>query len=242
MQSKHMARIIVVEDDIGQQEELLSFLLHAGHEVRAVPDGIGLDSCLLQFDPEIVLLDYNLPGETGAALALQLREKFGSSIGIVMVTARGMSADRIECRRAGADDYLVKPIDFGELLVLIDNLQARLPPHQTFPVPSASASGAPWQLLAMQSELVPPDAAAILLTAWEVLLLETIAGAQDQIASRDDLIRALGKNPLYYDPRALEAVMSRLRRKLPQLDENRNPLEAVRGIGYKFIRPLAVVH
>ena len=92
-----------------------------------------------------------------------------------------------------------------------------------------------------QSELVPPNVAAIPLTAWEAVLLEAIAGAHDQIASRDALIRALGKNPIYYDPRALEAVMSRLRRKLPTLEENRNPLEAVRGVGYKFIRPLVVV-
>ena len=92
-----------------------------------------------------------------------------------------------------------------------------------------------------RSELVSPGAAAIPLTAWEVILLEAIAGAHDQISSRDALIRALGKDPLYYDPRALEAVMSRLRRKLPVLEESRNPLEAVRNFGYKFIQPLSVV-
>lgn len=229
-----MARIIVVEDDIGQLEELLSFFKHAKHEVRGASDGAGLESCLSQFNPEIVLLDYNLPGESGASLAGRLREKFGASIGIVMVTARSMGADRIECRRAGADDYMVKPVDFGELLVLIDNLQARLTPSQPLP-------DAPWRLMVAQSELFPPAAVAIPLSAWEVILLEAIAGAHDQIASRDALIRALGKNPLYYDPRALEAVMSRLRRKLPALEENRNPLEAVRSVGYKFIRPLVVV-
>lgn len=234
-----MARIIVVEDDIGQQEELLSFLEHAKHEVRGVMDGAGLESCLSQFSPEIVLLDYNLPGESGAALAGRLREKFGTAIGIVMVTARSMGADRIECRRAGADDYLVKPIDFGELLALIDNLQARLTSSQ--PLSGQPRSDVPWRLMVAQSELVSPGAAAIPLTAWEIILLEAIAVAHDQVASRDDLTRALGKDPLYYDPRALEAVMSRLRRKLPALEENRNPLEAVRNVGYKFIRPLVVV-
>jgi DNA-binding response OmpR family regulator len=234
-----MTRIIVVEDDIRQQEELLSFLKHAKHEVRGASDGAELESCLSQFSPEIVLLDYNLTGESGAALAGKLRERFGATIGIVMITARSMGADRIECRRAGADNYLVKPVDFGELLALIDNLQARLTPPQ--PLSTKSLSDAPWRLMVAQSELVSPGAAAIPLTAWEVTLLEAIAGAQDQIASRDALIRALGKNPIYYDPRALEAVMSRLRRKLPALEENRNPLEAVRSVGYKFIRPLVVM-
>ena len=234
-----MARIIVVEDDLGQQEELLSFLELAGHEVRSASDGAGLESCLSKFSPEIVLLDYNLPGESGAALAGQLREKFGTAIGIVMVTARSMSADRIECRRAGADDYLVKPIDFGELLALIDNLQARLAPPQ--PLSAKFHLSAPWRLMVARSELVSPGAETIPLTVWEVILLEAIAVAHDQIISRDALIRALGKDPLYYDPRALEAVMSRLRRKLPVPDESRNPLEAVRNFGYKFIQPLSVV-
>ena len=91
-----------------------------------------------------------------------------------------------------------------------------------------------------QSELIPPDSSRILLSAWEVALLETIAKAPDQIASRDDLVRALGKDPIYYDPRALETTISRLRRKLPVLEYNRPPLEAVRNVGYKFKRPLIV--
>lgn len=229
-----MARIIVVEDDIGQLEELVSFLEYAKHEVRGVTDGKGLESCLLQFRPEIALLDYCLPMEDGAMLAGQLRERFGVSVGIVMVTALNRGADRVECRRAGADDYLVKPVNFSELLALIDNMCLRLNPSSP---PQQS-----WQLLLARSELkLPGKLPAILLTNWELSLLCAMADADNQQADRDTLIRALGKNPLHYDPRALEASMSRLRRKLPELDNGGNPLQTVRGIGYKFIRPLAVV-
>ena len=126
-----MARIIIVEDDLGQQEELQSYLMYAGHEVLAVNSGKELDE-RLQFVPEIALLDYNLPGETGVEIARRLHAKFGTGIG-------------------------------------------------------------------------------------------------------------LGKNPLAYDPRALEANISRLRRKLPPLEDGRNPLQAMRGMGYQFIRPLTVV-
>lgn len=228
-----MARIIVVEDNIGQQEELLSFLAHAGHEALAAGDGIALDRCLLQFTPQIVLLDYNLPGETGLALASRLRKRFGLGIGLVMVTARGMGTDRVECRRAGADDYLVKPIDFTELLALINNLMLRLKP----PAPDEDI----WRLLLTRSELAPPHGPTIPLTGWELLLLHALAGAPNRQACRDVLIRALGKNPIAYDPRALEANISRLRRKLPSLEDGRNPLQALRGMGYQFIRPLLVV-
>jgi DNA-binding response OmpR family regulator len=226
-----MARIIIVEDDLGQQEELQSFLMYAGHEVLAVSSSNELEECL-QFIPEIALLDYNLPGETGVEIALRLRKQYGSGIGIVMVTARSLGADRIECRRAGADDYMIKPINFGELLALIDNLYARLSPS----VPAEEA----WRLLLVRSELVPPDGTPIPLSGLELLLLQALANTQNKQADRDTLIRALGKNPLAYDPRALEASISRLRRKLPPLEDGRNPLQAMRGMGYQFIRPLTV--
>jgi DNA-binding response OmpR family regulator len=226
-----MARIIIIEDDLGQQEELQSFLMYAGHEVLAVSSSKELEQ-RLQFIPEIALLDYNLPGETGVEIALRLRKLYGTGIGIVMVTARSLGADRVECRRAGADDYLIKPINFGELLALIDNLYKRLSPS----APSEQA----WRLLLVRSELLPPNAPPIPLSGLELLLLQALASTQNKQADRDTLIRALGKNPFAYDPRALEASISRLRRKLPPLEDGRNPLQAMRGMGYQFIRPLTV--
>jgi DNA-binding response OmpR family regulator len=139
----------------------------------------------------------------------------------------------VECRRAGADDYLVKPINFGELLALIDNLCKRINPTE----PAEEA----WKLILARSELVPPGAAAIPLSGLELLLMEALASTQNRQADRDTLVRALGKNPLAYDPRALEANISRLRRKLPSLEDGRNPLQAMRGMGYQFIRPLTIV-
>lgn len=228
-----MARIIIVEDDVGQQEELQSFLVYAGHQVLSVGSGVELDK-RLQFIPDIALLDYNLPGETGVEIALRLRKKFGHGIGLVMVTARSLGVDRVECRRAGADDYLIKPVNFAELLALIDNLVLRMKP----PLPSAEA----WRIQVARSELVPPGAPAIPLSGLELLLLQALANTQNGQADRDTLIRALGKNPIAYDPRALEANISRLRRKLPLLEDGRNPLQAMRGMGYQFIRPLTVVN
>lgn len=228
-----MARIIIVEDDIGQQEELQSFLMYAGHEVLAVGSGVELDK-RLQFTPDIALLDYNLPGETGVEIALRLRKRFGPGIGLVMVTARSLGVDRVECRRAGADDYLIKPVNFAELLALIDNLIVRLKP----PVLSEET----WKINLTRSELVPPGVPAIPLSGLELLLLQALASNQNRQADRDTLIRALGKNPIAYDPRALEANISRLRRKLPAMEDGRNPLQAMRGMGYQFLRPLVVVN
>lgn len=233
-----MAQIIVVEDDIGQLEELVSFLEYSGHEACGAVNGAELEACLQKFSPEIVLLDYCLPEETGAVLAGRLRERLGTSVGIVMVTALNRGADRVECRLAGADNYLVKPVNFAELLALIDNMSNRLNSAHSNPLPVMSQS---WQLLLARSELKPPRSPAILLTHWELSLLQTMAGAKNQQADRSTLIKALGKDPLCYDQRALEASMSRLRRKLKRFGSAGNPLQTVRGVGYKFIRPLVVV-
>lgn len=233
-----MTRIIVVEDDIGQLEELVSFLEFSGHEAHGATNGAELDSRLAQFTPEIALLDYCLPGDSGSILAERLRERFGASIGIVMVTALNRGSDRIECRLAGADNYLVKPINFTELLALIGNMVNRLEAVRHNSLPALNQS---WQLLLARSELRPPGEPAIPLTSWELSLLRTMAGEVNQQADRDTLIRAMGKNPSHYDPRALEACMSRLRRKLRGADNDSDSLQTVRGIGYKFIRPLVVV-
>jgi DNA-binding response OmpR family regulator len=228
-----MARIIVVEDDLAQQEEILAFLTHAGYETKGVESGSALDQCLQQFSPDILLLDYNLPDESGALLAERMRAKFGIAVGIVMITARSLSVDRIECRRAGADDYLVKPIDFNEMLAVIENLLLRLI--------SSTAKAHIWKLDQSRAELIPPDRSAIPLVGSELLLLTALAGEPHHRASRETLIVALGKDPSTYDPRALETAISRLRRKLPELEDGRNPLRAMRSTGYQFLRPLQTI-
>lgn len=227
-----MARIIVVEDDLAQQEEILSFLTHSGHDVRAAADSQQLYLVLRDFTPDIALLDYNLPGEAGPVLAERLRERYALDIGIVMITARSLTADRIEARRAGADSYLVKPIDFGEMLAVIDNLLPRIHP------PGAARPA--WKLDLAGAQLLPPDAAPVHLVGAELSLLSALASENPHKASREKLIRAMGKNPSLYDPRALEACISRLRRKLPMLEDGRNPLQALRGSGYQFLCPIQI--
>lgn len=227
-----MALIIVVEDDLAQQEELISFLALAGHEATGAESGCALEQCLQQVTPDIILLDYNLPDTSGVVLAERLRARFGLSLGIVMVTARGMVADRIECRRAGADDYLIKPIDFQEMLTIIDNLLLRIQP--------STEPDEVWTLHRTRAELLPPGGTPIQLSAAEVAIIAALAAQEHHQTNRDTLIRALGKDPLYYDPRALETGISRLRRKLPLMQDGRNPLQALRGLGYQFIRPLVI--
>ena len=228
-----MASIIVVEDDTEQLEELIFFLNRAGHQAAGAVSSSSLEELLASVKPDIVLLDYNLPDATGLDIVGRLRLRFGQEIGIVMVTARGQSLDRVECRRAGANDYLVKPVNFAELLAVVSNLLALLKPDQ--------ADGQPgWQIYPDELMIVPPGKGGVGITFQETLILMTFAAAPDRLVSRDDLIRALGHQVHAYDERSLEAAISRIRKKLPALPDGRSPVQAVRGVGYKFLQPLAV--
>jgi DNA-binding response OmpR family regulator len=228
-----MTRIIVVEQDVEQKEQLMSFLSQAGHDVRGAGNGDALSACLARFIPEIVLLDCDLNNgsETGITLAQRLHDHYATTIGIIMVTSHNNMNERIECRRAGADHYLVKPVVVKELLAIIANLAPRLTP---------SSREQAWRLFATDAVLSIPGCPAIALTGWEVVVLRALAAAKDQQISRVKLIEAMGKNPAVYDDRALEAGLSRLRRKLPTVSDG-PALQAIRGFGYRFNHPLAIV-
>jgi DNA-binding response OmpR family regulator len=237
-----MARILVVKQDAEQRNQLLSLLTHVGHDVRGAADGERMAVSLSRFVPEIVLLSCNIQANehdvaTGSAygyavqVAQHLHQRFGTAIGIIMTSDRNTAGERIACRRAGADHYLVKPITDNELLVVIENLTRRLTP---------SSHTHAWRLFANDAILSAPNHPAIALTGWEVVVLNAIASSNDQQISRTKLIEAIGKNPDVYDQRALEAGISRLRRKLPPT-ENGTALQAIRGFGYRFNPPIAVV-
>jgi DNA-binding response OmpR family regulator len=228
-----MSRIIIVERNIEQQKQLCSLLSDAGHEVRGVVDGRQLSECEVQFVPDIVLLDCSLHTnkESAVSLAVELHARYGTAIGIIMVAAQNNMQERLACRRAGADHYLVKPLVMSELLAIIRNLARRL-----HPVPRRSY----WQLRLTESTLVVPGHPPIPLTAWEAAVLLAMASMPGQQIAREKLIEAVGKNPLIYDHRALEAGLSRLRKKLPSSTDATPTLQALRGFGYRFNRPLSI--
>ena len=191
-----------------------------------------LDHCLQHITPEIILLDYNLPEINVAELAKSLRARYGLSLGLVMFIASDSAEDRIECRRAGADNYLFKPVDIQELSAVIDNLLPR--------IYTPSPCDETWTLNLARAELLPPDAAPIKLFALDMAIMKALSTQNHHQASREILIRALGKDPDTYDAHALEAGISRLRRKLPRMQDGRNPLQTLRGRGYQFLRSLVV--
>lgn len=109
-----MARIVVVEDNPDNMKLFLALLRRHGHEVEALSRGSGLPELVRRVQPELVLLDIQLPDRDGYALLADLRAEFGPGLRVVALTAYAMASDRERALAAGFDGFITKPIDVRE--------------------------------------------------------------------------------------------------------------------------------
>ena len=177
-----------------------------------------------------------LPGEDGLTLARALRSE-RPEVGIVIVTGRSDTIDRIVGLEMGADDYLPKPFHLRELLARIKSVLRRVR-ARTSDQPSAARSGAHfagWYLDLSSRELQSPSGTAVRLTTGEFDLLAAFVHNANQVLSRDrllDLARNREAGPL---DRTIDVLVGRLRRKLEDVPQNPTLIKTVRGGGYMFM-------
>ena len=173
----------------------------------------------------VVLIDLESSGECDFLFTRRLRQS-SKSLAIVLLGQRNDWSTRLEALREGADNYLTKPVEIDELVAVVKFHLLR--------AESALATRDNWLLDEIHMTLTSPLGKKIDLTLSEVELVRTLAQREDHFADRDALIKSIGKNPDFYNPRALEMMLSRLRRKLG----NPSPLRAVRTRGYIFAADL----
>lgn len=219
-------KIIVVEDQIDLQDELIYFLVKIGHDACGVSNGIELDQAMARQQPDLLLLDIGLPGEDGIAIAHRLRETPGMAI--VMLTARSAEEDRIRSFEGGADNYLVKPVNYRELQAVLERTSQRLN-RMSWEVPAA------WHLQRRARLLLSPARQEIPLTGMELCLLEAMVRNAGKATSRRALVQAMGYDHLTFDERRLEVRISRLRKKIRDLTGTDDPVKSDWGVGYGFM-------
>jgi len=230
-----MALIAVVEDEQSLRADLVEYLGACGHHVVGCEDGVALDRALADGDVDIIILDVNLPGENGFAIASRLREQ--SSVGIIMLTARGLNVDRVVGLELGADVYMVKPVELRELEAQVRSLSRRL----GAPVLAVAAAPAPadgWVYDQLAWALVSPSGARIKLTANERTFVTLLVAKPGEPVSRDEVMRALGKRAWDPTDRSVDSMVRRLRAKGEAIDAGGLPIEAVHGTGYAFTAPV----
>jgi DNA-binding response OmpR family regulator len=232
-----MIKVMVVEDDPDLCGSICRYLSLVGMSVQRAGSGAEMDALFHEFSPDLLVLDVNLPGEDGFSIAARLRSS--SKIGIIMLTARGQLDDRVLGLTAGADAYLVKPVQFRELEAVIHSLTRRLgEPSVEERRDGRDDASQTWGFDAASWSLITPAGHRVPLTNAEFRVLQTLTHEPGASVARDDIAAALGKTVGGYDDRSIDAVMARLRRKVSAATGENLPVRAVRSVGYVFAAPV----
>jgi len=221
--------ILVVED-----EEPLTMLLRynleaAGYEVDAAGRGDEAEVRLKERIPDLVILDWMLPGISGIELCRRLRARDGTAqLPILMLTARGEEDERIRGLATGADDYVVKPFSLPELMARVRALLRRTRPEAISPVLKAGDLD-----LDRETFRVRRSGREVHLGPTEFRLLEFLMKSPGRVFSREQLLDGVWGRDVYVDERTVDVHIGRLRRALNR-GRSRDPIRTVRGAGYAF--------
>jgi len=215
-------RITVIEDNTSLRKGICYRLSDEGHTVDALADGLAADDFLRDEASDLVILDINLPGQSGLEVLRALRRRKDARP-VILLTARGETQDRVTGLDAGADDYLVKPFEMDELLARIRALSRRRPEGVTRQVAlgSLTLTFDPPQVIGAQGPLDVPRR--------ELSMLEALARSQGGAMSKTQLLDAVYGVGTEADEKVIEVYASRLRKRLAPYGVK---ISVQRGIGY----------
>ena len=230
--------ILIVDDQKEICDVVEEYLVTEGYRVSTAHDGVGMRRVLAQSPVDLVILDLMLPGEDGLTLARGLRDESG--IGIIILTGRGETVDRIIGLEMGADDYLPKPFHLRELLARVKSVLRRVSSHGQEKASAARSTArfAGWNLDLSSRELMSPAGREVRLTTGEFDLLTAFVNNANQVLTRDrllDLARSREAGPF---DRTIDVQVGRLRRKLEDDPQRPSIIKTVRGSGYIFTPPV----
>jgi two-component system phosphate regulon response regulator PhoB len=224
---RNIPRILIVEDEPAIAELIAVNLRHNGFQPVWAIDAETAQRELDEILPDVILLDWMLPGESGLSLARKWRASARTkAVPILMLTARGDEADRVAGLDAGADDYIVKPFSPRELLARIRAVLRRR-------VPEASGGVVKMGDLQLDSDTHRVNFAdkPLKVGPTEFKLLHYLMRHPERVHSRGSLLDKVWGDHVYIEERTVDVHVKRLRESL---GEAGNMIETVRGAGYRF--------
>lgn len=222
-------RLLIVEDDAALRALTAQRLRDQGYVVDEAANGVEGEYLGAEYPVDLAIVDLGLPDKSGLAVIASWRRR-GRGFPILILTARSRWEDKVEGLEAGADDYLVKPFQFEELLARLRALVRRASgwsdPRLRFdPV-----------VLDTSAKRVELDGAHVALTALEYRVLEYLMLHAGSVVAKNTLSEHVYDDAVESDSNVLEVIVARLRRKLDP-DRALNPIETIRGHGYRFRLP-----
>lgn len=222
------AQVLVVDPDPSTQQLLIQNFGHAGHRVDCCPDA---ESALARLDaglPDLLLLEWELRGQSGEALVRRLRvQPRTRALPVIMLTARAAEPDKVLALDSGADDYVTKPFSPRELLARSQAVLRRLAPRHADAIELAGLR------LESDTRRVSAGMRALALGPVEFRLLECLMRHPERVHSRPQLLDRVWGCHAVLDERTVDAHVGRLRQALRACGRHAH-IETVRGAGYRF--------
>lgn len=232
------ASILIIEDEDALGVLLNYNLENEGYQVRLCTDGDQVDMYIDEKKPDLILLDWMLPGVSGIEICRRLRlNALTRNIPIIMATARGAEEEKLRGFETGADDYLVKPFAMKELLARVKAVLKRTAPNQM-----ADELQIGDIVLNIAQQRVSRGGVDIDLGPTEFKLLQYLMQRTGRVFSREQLLNNVWGHDVYVDERTVDVHIGRLRKALKRSvkprDKStataRDPIRTVRGAGYSF--------
>jgi two-component system response regulator PhoP len=219
-------RLLIIEDEEALRNQVLEQLQGQGYEVDATGDGSEGLFMATEYPVDLAIVDLGLPGMPGLEVISGIRAQ-GLNYPVLILTARGKWEEKVTGLEAGADDYLVKPFHMEELMARIRALLRRAAGSSSNELSYGPIS------LDTGAQKVMLNSTPLELTAYEYRLLEYLARRSGQAISKSELGDYLYPHDDDRESNVIEVLIGRLRKKLDP-DQSLNPIETLRGRGYRF--------
>jgi DNA-binding response OmpR family regulator len=226
-----LARLLVVEDDRDIALALQLLLSRSGYAVEHAADGRAGLRLVHELRPDLVLLDIGLPSMDGWQVLERVRDI--SDVPVLLLTAHGQESEKVRGLRGGADDYLTKPFTNAELLARVEVLLRRARPGEW----AADLYDDGQVRLDPRTRAVQVGDADVQLTPTEFRLLNLLVRHAGGVLSPTQLLAHAWDDPSGVGPERVKFGILRLRRKLGWGDPGSSPIEAIRGVGYRYRPP-----
>ncbi|GAB2664747.1 two-component system response regulator TorR [Vibrio panuliri] len=229
--------VLVVEDDAVTRSKLVGYFQNEGYTVSEAESGEQMRDTLQNHSIDLVMLDINLPGEDGLMLTRELRSQ--SDIGIILVTGRTDSIDKIVGLEMGADDYVTKPFELRELLVRVKNLLWRISAARNAGSVVDQKNDAnivrfgEW-MFDIQRRALSRNGEPVKLTKAEYELLVALSSYPNQVLSRERILNMISHRVDAPNDRTIDVLIRRMRAKMEFDPKNPQIFVTVHGEGYMF--------
>jgi DNA-binding response OmpR family regulator len=240
MHPNNKPRIAIVEDDRDLMQSYQDYLQAAGYKVWGVASAEAFYKQVVLSPVDVLILDVNLPGEDGISVAEHLRA--APQLAVIIVSARNTLDDRLRGLKAGADRYLVKPIDFAELVATIETIGRRplAAPVSWSHENTQSLAPAIWHLRKKDWQLLDPNGKLIALSQYELALLNLLFEASGEVVSKKLIAAKIIGSRVLNSSERLDVMLHRLRAKSMQAFGQAIPIKTVLNVGYAFTEALVI--